>query len=127
MSEKIRVLITGANGFLGANILAAMMARSDIEPIAACRNRARLRPDFKGEVRVGDLVDARYRREVVKDIDMICHSGSWASLWAHKKQERQRFFEPTRDLIEQAIGQGVKRFIQTNTVVIGAEKKRRRS
>lgn len=119
MSEKIRLLVTGANGFLGSNILAAMMARPEIEPIAACRNRARLRADFNGEVRVGDLVDASYRRQVVKDVDMICHAGSWASLWAHKQQERQRFFEPTCDLIEQAIGQGVKRFIQTSTVVIG--------
>lgn len=76
-SEKIRVLVTGANGFLGSNILAAMMARPEIEPIAACRDRARLRPDFNGEVRVGDLVDASYRRKLVEDVDMICHAGSW--------------------------------------------------
>ncbi|MEK9133419.1 MAG: hypothetical protein AAB333_01025, partial [Pseudomonadota bacterium] len=37
-----------------------------------------------------------------------------------KALERERFFEPTRDLIEQAIRQGVRRFIQTSTVVIGA-------
>jgi nucleoside-diphosphate-sugar epimerase len=65
-------------------------------------------------------MDASYRREVVKEVDVICSAGNWASMWNHRELERQRFFEPARDLIEQAIRQGVKRFIQTNTVVIGA-------
>ena len=41
-------------------------------------------------------------------------------MWRHKRLERERFFEPTRDLIDQAIAQGVKRFIQASTVVIGS-------
>ena len=119
-SKKIRVLVTGATGFLGGNILKAMAAQPGIESIAACRRREKLPRNFKGEVRIGNLMDANYRREVVKDIDVICSAGNWASMWGHKDLEHKRFFEPTRDLIEQAIQQGVKRFIQTSTVVIGA-------
>jgi nucleoside-diphosphate-sugar epimerase len=65
-------------------------------------------------------MDANYRREVVKQVDVVCSAGNWASMWNHKALERERFFEPTRDLIEQSILHGVKRFIQTSTVVIGA-------
>jgi nucleoside-diphosphate-sugar epimerase len=72
-----------------------------------------------GEVRVGDLLDPGYRRELVADVDVICHAGTWASMWNHRQLERERFYEPTRDLVEQAIAQGVKRFIQASTVVIG--------
>lgn len=126
MTEKIRVLVTGASGFLGGNILKAFSTHSAIEPIAACRSRDRLPRNFSGAVRTGDLLDPSYRRDVVQDVDMICHAGSWASMWAHKKQERERFFEPTCDLIEQAIRQGVKRFIQTSTVAIGAVAKKDR-
>lgn len=115
-----RVLVTGANGFLGRNVLAALAARPEAIPIAACRRPDRLAPGYAGEVRPGDLLDSGYRRAVVKDVDAIVHAGSWASMWDHRTEERERFFEPTRNLVEQAIDQGVKRFVQASTVAIGA-------
>jgi nucleoside-diphosphate-sugar epimerase len=117
---KTRVLVTGATGFLGSNIIKAMTGNPEIECIAACRDPSRLVNGFSGEIRTGDLLDARYRRDLVKDVDVICHAGTWASMWAHSKLERERFYDPTRDLLEQAIKQGVKRFLMASTVVIGA-------
>lgn len=120
MPQTQRVLITGATGFLGSNVLKALIARPNIEVIAACRSRAKLPPAFKGEVRIGDLSDTTYRREVVRDIDVVCHTAAWASLWNHSELERTRFYVPNIDLIDQAIQHGVKRFIQTSSVAIGA-------
>jgi len=120
---KTRILVTGATGFLGGNILNAMAADPNIECIAACRNPKRLGSGFSGEVREGDLLDDRYRGDLVEDVDVICHAGTWASMWAHKRLERERFYEPTRDLIEKAIDHGVKRFLLASTVVIGAVRK----
>lgn len=117
--KRVRVLVTGATGFLGGNVLQALMAQPEVEPIAACRRREQLTRKFSGETRPGDLLDANYRREVVKDVDVICSAGNWASMWNHEVLERERFFDPTRDLIEQAIIHGVKRFIQTSTVAMG--------
>jgi len=114
-----RVLVTGASGFLGGHVLQALLTQPGVEVIAACRSRAKLAPEFKGEVRSGDLSDAAYRRAVVQDIDVVCHCASWATLWNHAELERTRFFEPNIDLIEQAIRHGVQRFIQTSSVAIG--------
>jgi nucleoside-diphosphate-sugar epimerase len=120
---KTRVLVTGATGFLGGNILKAMDANPGIECIAACREPSQLAKAFPGEIRAGDLLDAHYRRALVKDVDVICHAGTWASMWAHKALERERFYEPTRDLLKQSIEQGVRRFLMASTVVIGAVSK----
>lgn len=118
--RTIRVLVTGATGFLGSNLLAALTAVPSVAPVAACRRREKLPRDFTGEVREGDLLDTAYRRAVVEDIDVVCHAGTWASMWNHSALERERFYEPARDLIEQAIARGVRRFIQASTVAIGA-------
>lgn len=120
---KTRVLVTGATGFLGGNIIKNMEYHPQIDCIAACRNRAKMPGGFSGEVRVGDLLDPGYRREVVTDIDVICHAGTWASMWNHKQLEHERFFEPSCDLIEQSIESGVKRFVQTSTVAVSAVSK----
>ncbi len=119
MSErKIRVLVTGANGFLGRNILLACMPHLEIEAIAACRTPEKLIPEFKGEIRKGDLMDAGYRKSVVQDVDVICHTGTWASMWGHKNFETTHFYIPTVDLIERSIESNVGRFLMTSTNVI---------
>lgn len=118
-SATRRVLVTGATGFLGGNVLRAMAARPGIQVVAACRRRAALPSDFRGEARVGDLREPSYRRALVKDIDVVCHTGTWAAMWNHRSLEQTYFFEPARDLVDQAIAHGVKRFIQASTVAIG--------
>src|SRR5690606_30042678 len=62
--RKKKVLVTGATGFLGRNVLEALRARPDVTPIAACRSPDRLAPDVGVEVRAGDLLDAGYREAV---------------------------------------------------------------
>jgi nucleoside-diphosphate-sugar epimerase len=119
MPTTPRILVTGATGFLGGNVLQVLMLQPGVEVIAACRSRAKLPTEFKGKVRIGDLADAAYRREVVREVDVVCHTAAWASLWGHAQLERTRFYAPNIDLIEQSIQHGVKRFIQTSSVAIG--------
>ena len=122
-NHKLRVLVTGASGFLGGNILRALRKNPQIYPIAACRDPNKISHWHKDEIRVGDLTNARYRRELCKEVDVICHAGGWASMWRHQELERTHFFEPTCDLIESAIRYGVQRFIFANTVAIAAKAK----
>ena len=115
---RSKVLVTGATGFLGANILRALMAREDVEPIAACRDASRLPATFRGEMRCGDLMDADYCRSLMRDVDVVCHAAAWACLWDHAQLELERFYVPACRLIDAAIEQGVRRFMLASTVAI---------
>jgi len=111
------VLVTGATGFLGSHVLEALMSNKDIKLIAACRSPAKLLPDFEGEVREGDLMDPAYVNQLMKDVDVICHTAAWTSLWAHRKEEQRLYRDPTKKLIDSAIDAGVERFIFDSSVV----------
>jgi nucleoside-diphosphate-sugar epimerase len=119
-AHRTRVPVTGTSGFLGGNLLSALAGNPAITRIDASLDRAQLAPSHSGAVRVGDLRDAGYRRALAEDVDVICHAGTWASMQAHRREERERFYEPARDLIEQAISHGVTRFLMASTVAIGA-------
>ncbi|WP_162907667.1 NAD-dependent epimerase/dehydratase family protein [Allorhizocola rhizosphaerae] len=122
MTDKTRVLVTGATGFLGGHTLTALATRDDVEVIAACRTPMRLPADFRGEIRAGDLTDAGYRAALVTGVDVVCHTGTWGAFWGHRRQERELFFEPNRDLIDRSVHTGVKRFIQASTIAIAGRR-----
>lgn len=117
-NQVLNVLVTGASGFLGGNILHALGQHDIIRPVAACRDRNKLSVSYRGEVREGDLRDPAYRKGVVQGIDMVCHAGTWAAMWGHAKEEHENFYLPSLDLIEQACRAGCKRFLMTSTVVL---------
>lgn len=114
----MRALVTGASGFLGSHVLAALEAHPGVRTVAACRTPARLPAWFRGEARAGDLLDPAYRSAVVEGIDVVCHCASGAAMWGHHRQERERFLEPSRDLADRARRAGVRRFILAGTVVM---------
>jgi nucleoside-diphosphate-sugar epimerase len=116
----MRVLVTGATGFLGGHILAALADEPDVEVIAACRRPELLPAGFAGETRVGDLTDAEYRKAVVDGVDAVLHAGTWAAFWGHRELEEERFFTPAVDLIDRCAAHGVERFVLAGTVAMGA-------
>ena len=121
--QKTTVLVTGAAGFLGSHILEKLIACENINLIAACRDKSKLLKNFKGEIRQGDLTDKNYINNVTQDVDVICHTAAWVSLWAHRKQEQHYFRDPTFALIDAAVASGVKRFIYDSSVVtVGAHR-----
>lgn len=115
-----RILVTGANGFVGSHVLEALQQREGVQVIAACRDKGRLPAHFGGEVREGDLRDASYRMTVVSGVDVLCHAAAWSSLWGHAKESHELFLEPSLGLIEAARQAGVKRFINTSTTSAAA-------
>jgi nucleoside-diphosphate-sugar epimerase len=116
----MRVLITGATGFVGSHGIEALATHQDAITIAACRDPSRLPSGFRGETRVGDLRDPDYLDTLMIGIDVIVHAAAWTSLWGHQKQSDEFFLKPSLDLIDAAQRQGVKRIIFISTVSAAA-------
>lgn len=109
------ILITGATGFVGSHVLETLMQDGTFTVIVACRNKKKLLQGFTGEVRVGDLRDNDYVKEVVKDVDVVCHAGAWTSLWSHQEQSNANYLVPSLNLIKASKDSGVKQFIFPST------------
>jgi nucleoside-diphosphate-sugar epimerase len=118
-NTQLRIVVTGATGFLGNLIVQKLSSQPDLLCIAACRNAHKMAGNYNGEIMVGDLTDSSYCKELAENADMIIHAGTWAAMWGHRQQEQHHFYRPARELINQAIQHGVKRFIMTSTVAIG--------
>jgi len=119
-TESINVLVTGANGFLGSHIILSLLQYKHVNVIAACRSLNALPMHLRDKARIGDLRDEQYRKSLVENVDVICHAGTWSSLWRNKHRERDYFYEPTIDLITKARSTGVSCFIMASTVVVAS-------
>ena len=114
-----KILVTGANGFVGSHILSALQ-QHNVEVIAACRDKSKIPSWFTGEVRTGDLRNPAYIQSLLQDVDTICHAAAWTSLWGHAKQSQDLYLEPSLSLIDACVKKGISRFIFISTTSASA-------
>ena len=114
----MRVLVTGATGFTGGHLAAALAGRG-IEVRALVRDAARAEPLRKQGVALaaGDLSDAASIDRAVRGVDLVYHV---AAIYrqAGLPDERYRAVNTTavRTLIEAAGRHGVRRVVHCSTV-----------
>jgi len=106
----MKILVTGANGFVGSHILSAINKLDDVDVIAACRNKSKLPSWYTGEVRTGDLCDDAYSRNVIKDVDVVCHAAAFSSIFKHKEESYELYRNPSLKLLNNCVEQGVSKF-----------------
>jgi len=96
----------------------------DLHIVAACRNPAKLIPQYKGEVRKGDLRDADYLDRVLAGIDIICHAAGWSSFENTPDTCNKAYLEPTLDLINHANEWRISRFINLSSIYVAPTSQR---
>jgi len=117
------ILVTGANGFVGTHTLKKLMHLDGINLIAACRDRSKLIPEFKGEVIEGDFRDEGYLDKMLEGVDVVCNAMAWTALWGHKKQSQELYYEPMITLIDKVIEKKISRFINVSTTSAASPEK----
>lgn len=118
------IIVTGATGFVGSHVLEELnkIGHKELHIIAACRDRRKLIPEYKGEVREGDLRDSEYIDRVLAGVDIVCHCAAWSSLWGKKRESKELFLDPTLKLIEKALEWRIKKFVNISTTSAAAPK-----
>ncbi len=111
------VLVTGASGFLGSAIAAALRARGHDVRVLARRSSPRTNLDPADTVCEGDLRDRASLAAALKGARFLFHAAADYRLWARDPDEiRRNNVEGTRLIMEEALRAGVERIVYTSSV-----------
>lgn len=116
--------VTGANGFIGAQVVRALRARGR-EVIALCGrevDRANL-ADVAVEARELDLLDPASVRAGLAGCDEVVHSAACYAFWLPDARQFYRInVDGTRHVLEAARAQGCRKLVYTSTgATLGAD------
>jgi dihydroflavonol-4-reductase len=113
-----KVLVTGATGFIGANVARLLVERGDdvrvlVRPPAE-------RPNLQGlqaEVALGDLRDADSVRRAVRGCRRVYHVAADYRFWAKDPRELyESNVRGTANVMDACLAEGVERVVYTSTV-----------
>ena len=111
-------LVTGASGFVGSAIAAALRTRGQCRVVAFVRSSSpRTNLDPGDAVVVGDLNDRAALAAALKGVRFLFHAAADYRLWARDPDEITRNnVEGTRHIMEEALKAGVERIVYTSSV-----------
>ena len=110
-------LVTGASGFVGSAIAAALRARGGEVRVLARPSSPRVNLVPGDSLRQGDLRDRASLAEALKGARFLFHAAADYRLWARNPEEIIRNnVEGTRLLMEEALRAGVERIVYTSSV-----------
>jgi UDP-glucose 4-epimerase len=132
----MKVLVTGGAGYIGTELISALIAKPEVEQVILYDNLSRpnynmflglrLQKHFKISFVKGELLDTRMLRKVLKGVDVVYHLAAkvttpFANADAHVYEQVNHW--GTAELVYAVEESSVKRFIYTSsTGVYGSSK-----
>ena len=115
----MRVLLTGATGFLGSHIVDALLAGGH-EVVALVRPRRLATPDVQLPTRnrvPGDILDPESLGRAFAHVDAVIHTAAMVTFAPGAAGEQRRVnVEGTRNVVEAARAAAVRRLVYTSSV-----------
>jgi dihydroflavonol-4-reductase len=111
------VMVTGASGFLGSAIAAALRVRGHDIRVLARPSSPRTNLNPADTLCEGDLRDRASLAAALKGVHYLFHAAADYRLWARNPEEIQRSnVEGTRLIMQEALSAGVERIVYTSSV-----------
>jgi dihydroflavonol-4-reductase len=114
----MKVLITGATGFVGSNIAAALAARGDqVHVLRRHSSRLNALAGVPVEYVIGDILDFDSLMAAMQGCELVFHVAAMAQYWRSSKETIYRVnVEGTRNVLQAALATGVGRMVHTSSV-----------
>lgn len=116
----MKVLVTGAAGFLGGHLVDMLLERGDevramVRPV---EDATRLKSLASVEVMRGDLTDAQSLKNAVKDMQHVYNVAARTGPWGLEKDYNAVNVWGVADLITSAMDAGVQRIVHTSSITV---------
>ncbi|MCY1275795.1 N-acetyl-alpha-D-glucosaminyl-diphospho-ditrans,octacis-undecaprenol 4-epimerase [compost metagenome] len=122
----MRVLLTGATGFVGAGLTKRISELTNLQLFAAVRQQVRSFPGGVTAVQVADLAPDTDWREALVGVEVVIHSAARVHVMNDEAADslaeyRRVNMAGTLNLARQAVDAGVKRFIFISSIKVNGE------
>lgn len=123
----MRVLLTGATGFVGRAVLSRLVAADDLQPVAAIRGHAS--PDYPQDIAIvhtpGLESDTDWS-QALDQVEVVIHSAARVHVMNDTESDPLEAFrkvnvEGTLSLARQAASLGVRRFVFVSSIKVNGE------
>ncbi|MBL7977452.1 MAG: SDR family NAD(P)-dependent oxidoreductase [Bacteroidetes Order II. Incertae sedis bacterium] len=116
-----KVLVTGATGFLGSELVRQLLAQGQSVRVLARKSaKFDLLNEVAGqfEIATGDVTDPLSVRDALKDIQTVYHAAAFVSFGGQKDAEKLREVNVlgTANVVNSALDQRVKRLVLTSSM-----------
>ena len=113
-----RVLVTGATGFIGSNLIRALTGKG-IEVIALRRESSRTTVSMNKllQYRTGDIRESESILRAIDGCDTVFHTAAVVSFWRAKRTKQLEVnVGGTRNIVEACLKTGVQKLVHTSSV-----------
>jgi UDP-glucose 4-epimerase len=123
----MKILVTGANGFVGGALLDRLVAeRESYDVIASVRGECNLKTVFYQQVQIGDLSSFTDWSIALNQVDVVVHCAARVHIMKDDSKDplkayREVNFYGTLNLARQAALAGVRRFLFISSIKVNGE------